>query len=138
MKQFIPGQIASAKDVNDNFAELLALTKPVARELRHEPKWESFGGFGKMTSVGALHTISIIVRWTPSAFKARLGIDFPIFYVPDGVPAPDDWATVGTIHAGAYATPLVYRAATRSINAYPTATFDWPANWNYGNAMWIK
>lgn len=110
---------------------------PIQRALRHEPKWESFGGFGVMTSLGALHTVSLIVRWTPSAFWTETGKHFPILYVPEGVPTPEDWAALGTIHAGAYATPLVYRADTRSIDAFPTAKFAWPTGWCYGTATWI-
>lgn len=141
MKTFIAGQIASAADVNSNFEELsrgiARLTTPTRRELKHEPKWESFDGFGGMTSLGALHTVSLIVRWTPSAFWTEVGQHFPILYVPEGVPTPEDWATLGTIHAGAYATPLVYRADKRSISVFPTTKFTWPANWCYGSALWI-
>ena len=91
-----------------------------------------------MTSLGALHTVSLIVRWTPSAFWTEVGVSFPVLYVPEGVPVPEDWATLGTIHAGAYAMPLIYRASNRSISVYPTAKFAWPANWCYGTATWIK
>nr|WP_300339906.1 hypothetical protein [Actinomyces sp.] len=138
MKTFVPGQIASAKDVNDNFAELAALTRPVEKTLRIEPKWAAYGGSVRLLSIGALHTVSLTVRWTPSAFNARLGEHFPICYLPDDVPAPADWYALGTIHAGAYATPLVYRADTRSIRAFPTASFSWDTNWCYGTATWIK
>lgn len=137
MKTFIAGQIASAKDVNDNFAELAALTRPVDKTLRTEPKWEAYGGSARVRSIGALHVVSVIVRWTPSAFWTEVGQHFPILYVPEGVPTPEDWATLGTIHAGAYATPLVYRADKRSISVFPTTKFTWPANWCYGSALWI-
>ena len=110
---------------------------PIRRALRHEEKWESFGGFGVMTSLGALHTASLIVRWTPSAFWTEVGQHFPILYVPEGVSTPEDWATLGTIHAGAYATPLIYRSSDRSISVFPTTKFAWPANWCYGTAAWI-
>lgn len=138
MKTFIPGQIASAKDVNDNFAEVLAGQTVTTKTLRLHTSWSSYGGGPNAQSIGALHLVPLIVKWDPYAFDAKTGVDFPILYIPEDMPAPAaDWTPMGTIHAGAYATPLVYRSSDRSIRAYPTANFKWPLNWSYGTAIWI-
>ncbi|WP_172193443.1 hypothetical protein [Actinomyces faecalis] len=106
--------------------------------LTAESWWVFDPSSGSVHSVGALHLAPLTIRWPRSSFDTKVGEGFPVAHIPAGVPAPAvDWTSLGTLHAGAYAMPLVYRSAGRSISVQPTSSFTWGTGWCYGTATWI-
>ncbi|WP_172193554.1 hypothetical protein [Actinomyces faecalis] len=105
--------------------------------LTAESWWVLDPSSGHVHSVGALHLAPLTIRWPRSSFDTRGSEGFPIAHIPASVPAPPDWTSLGTLHAGAYAVPLVYRSADRSISVQPTSSFTWGTGWCYGTATWV-
>lgn len=141
MKTFIPGQIASAKDVNDNFAELTnkinTSTAITTETLTAHAGWALTAPSTVRTS-GKTHTVSLNIKRTASGFTSSPETPFLLVVLPTTVPAPQDGEIIGVIQFGAYSAPLKYAANGRFITCHPTAAFAVTQNGiGLGPATWI-